>query len=110
MLMECNIKQQGNCSIISLSGEIDLYCSADARKAILSELGQLKSVLIDLSAVKYIDSSAVASLVEGFQMAKYSGLNFSLVAVSNEALQVLKLARLDKVFTFYDSVSDAIKN
>lgn len=107
--MECQIEQQDKTSIIHLSGEIDLYCSADARKAILSELGHLKSVLVELSAVKYIDSSAVASLVEGYQMAKYSGLNFSLVSVSDEAMQVLKLARLDKVFSFYDSVDEAIK-
>lgn len=107
--MECEIKKQDNYSVINLAGEIDMYCSADARKAILSELGQSQSVLVDLSAVKYIDSSAIASLVEGFQMAKYSGLDFSLIAVSDEAMQVLKLARLDKVFSLYSSVEDAIK-
>ena len=106
--MECNIKKEGKNSVISLAGEIDLHCSSDARKAILSELGKAQSVLVDMSEVKYIDSSAIASLVEGFQMAKHSELNFSLVNVSEEAMQVLKLARLDKVFTIHDSVTDAI--
>ena len=106
--MECSIRKEGNSSIISLAGEIDLHCSSDARKAILSELGQERSVMVDMSDVKYIDSSAIASLVEGFQMAKHSNLDFALVNISNEAMQVLKLARLDKVFTIFDSIEEAI--
>ena len=107
--MECEIKKEGRYSVISLSGEIDLHCSAEARSAILSELATQQSILVDLSGVKYIDSSAVASLVEGYQMAKHANLEFILVAVSQEALQVLKLARLDKVFVIQPSVDDVLK-
>ena len=97
-------------SIISLEGEIDLYCSGEARAEILKELDNAQSVLVDLSKVAYIDSSAVASLVEGYQTANKNKLKFALVAVSNEALQVLKLARLDKVFTIYESSEAAMKD
>jgi len=105
--MECTARIEGDFSIVSLAGEIDLYCSADARKEILQQLSEEKSVIVDLSQVKYIDSSAIASLVEGLQMAKKSNLNFSLVAVSEPAMQVIKLARLDKVFSIYSTVEDA---
>ena len=108
--MECKVNQDGQYSIIVLSGEIDLHCSAAARKSILNELADSRPVLVDLSLVKYIDSSAIASLVEGFQMAKKTNLDFSLISVSDEAMQVLKLARLDKVFNIFASKDEAIKD
>lgn len=105
--MECSVKKEEKYSVISLSGEIDMYSSTEARKVILSELAESSSLLIDLSAVEYIDSSAIASLVEGYQMAKHAGLSFILVSVSDEVMQVMKLARLDKVFSIEDSIKSA---
>ena len=66
-------------------------------------------MLVDLSQVTYIDSSGVASLVEGFQTAKKMQLRFGLVGVSSAALSVLKLARLDRVFPIHATVKDRIK-
>ena len=63
-------------------------------------------LLVDLSAVEYIDSSGVASLVEGYQLSKSKNLKFGLVGVSDAAMQVLQLARLDKVFPIHNSIAD----
>lgn len=52
--------------------------------------------------------SGVASLVEGYQVAKKKNLRFGLVGVSDSAMQVLQLARLDKVFPIHPSVNDRI--
>lgn len=90
--------------VISLEGEIDLYYSPSARKQILTTLEKGQNILVDLSAVSYIDSSGIATLVEGHQLAKSSHLNFALVGVSSAAMKVLQLARLDKVFKIYDSI------
>ena len=66
-------------------------------------LKENKNILIDLSLVSYIDSSGVASLVEGYQIAKKQSLKFGLFGVSDAAMSVLKLARLDQVFPIYNS-------
>ncbi len=92
--------------VISLTGEVDLNYSPQARKQILAQLMQHKNVLVNLSDVKYIDSSGVASLVEGFQLARSKQLKFGLLGVSRAAMQVLQLARLDKVFPIYESIED----
>ena len=94
-----------NNSVISLSGEIDLNESPNVRKQILGQLQNGSSLLIDLSAVEYIDSSGVASLVEGLQTARSKKLDFALVGVSDSAMQVLQLSRLDTVFTIYESLA-----
>ena len=67
-----------------------------------------KPVLVDLSKVEYIDSSGIASLVESLQTARKKGSNLLLVSVSESALRVLKLARLDRVFTICDDLEDGI--
>jgi anti-sigma B factor antagonist len=66
--------------------------------------------MIDLSAVTYIDSSGVASLVEGYQTAKKQNLKFGLVGVSKAVLSVLQLARLDKVFPIHSSMAECINS
>lgn len=106
--MECSIYNEGDFTVVALSGEVDLHYSPEARKQILAQLNKDSNVLVDLSNVSYIDSSGIASLVEGFQLARNKKLQFGLVGVSAAAHQVLQLARLDKVFLIKDSVSDFI--
>ncbi|VAW77418.1 hypothetical protein MNBD_GAMMA14-2505 [hydrothermal vent metagenome] len=97
-------------SVVILSGEIDLNNSPDARKVILNSLKKMKHVMVDLSDVAYIDSSGVASLVEGFQYARTNDLEFGLIGVSEAAMSVLRLARLDQVFKIYASLEERLEN
>lgn len=104
--MDCSIRNEGDFTVVALTGEVDLHYSPEARKQILAQLHNNNNVLVDLSGVSYIDSSGIASLVEGFQLARSRKLQFGLVGVSDAAHQVLQLARLDKVFTIKDRISD----
>lgn len=104
--MKYPVNEFENYIVIGLCGEVDLSCSPQAREQILKELKKGKKIFVDLSAVEYIDSSGVASLVEGFQMARSQNQAFALVGVSKAAMQVLQLARLDKVFTLLESIND----
>jgi anti-sigma B factor antagonist len=100
-------EKQGAC-VISFTGEVDLESSPEAREILLKCFGKTGRVLVDLSEVTYIDSSGVASLVEALQASKKAGSRFALAAVSEPTRRVLELARLDKVFTMYDSVEDGL--
>lgn len=107
--MESRTRSEGGYTIIELEGEVDLSCSPKARKEILAVLNAGQQLLVDLSAVSYIDSSGVASLVEGYQAAKKKKLKFGLIGVSQAAIGVLKLARLDKVFPIHASVAERLR-
>ncbi|HFQ14428.1 MAG TPA: anti-sigma factor antagonist [Gammaproteobacteria bacterium] len=107
--MECTTRTENGFTIIALSGEVDLHHSPRAREIILKHLADNNHVLVDLSAVAYIDSSGVASLVEGFQHARTHDLKFALTGVSEAAMQILQLSRLDKVFPIIATVADAGK-
>ena len=102
--MQCNIRSENSIDILELSGEVDLNHSPALRKNILNSLKNDKPLLIDMSGVTYIDSSGIASLVEGFQTAKSASLAYGLLSPSVTTLQVLKLTRLDKIFALHDTV------
>ncbi len=95
--------------VVRFEGEIDLYGTPHAREVILNCIKSERNTVIDLSAVSYIDSSGVASLVEGYQLAKNSNLEFGLVNISDAVLSVLQLAHLDKVFTIHASLDERIQ-
>jgi anti-sigma B factor antagonist len=101
--MTYRIEDNDDCTLVHLVGEIDLSRSPAAREAILDALQQGRHLLVDLTEVSYIDSSGVASLVEGFQLSRQKRLDFALIGVSDAAMSVLRLARLDQVFPIFDS-------
>ena len=102
--MTFSIEQKSGYAVVYLTGEVDLSRSPEARKAILGCLQKNENLLVDLSAVNYIDSSGIACLVEGYQVSRKQQLDFALIGVSDSAMRVLQLARLDRVFPIYNSV------
>ncbi|MDR0780452.1 MAG: STAS domain-containing protein [Pseudomonadales bacterium] len=101
--MQTNITSTASYDLLTLSGEVDLHYSPTLRENILGSLKAGKPLLVDLAQVSYIDSSGIASLVEGFQTAKSAKLGYGLLNVSSPAMQVLTLTRLDKIFALYTS-------
>jgi anti-sigma B factor antagonist len=93
--------------ILALEGEIDLEQAGAVRRALLDALKKGRTVLVDLSQVTYIDSSGIASLVEGLQVAKKQKSELALVSVSQRVRRVLELARLDKVFEIHADLAAA---
>jgi anti-sigma B factor antagonist len=106
--MEHEITERDGAIIVGFSGDVDLQSSPEARKILLECVARKIPVLVDLSKVNYIDSSGIASLVESLQTARKGGGNLFLVSVSEAALRVLELARLDKIFTICNTIDDAI--
>jgi len=89
---------------LHLTGEVDLHNSPLVRKQLLSILNNGSSVLVDFSALSYIDSSGIATLVEAFNLAKTKALTLTIVGATGGPLQVLELTNLNKVFTLVESL------
>lgn len=106
--MDHEVRTEGKFTIITLKGEVDMQVSPQARKLILDSLERGQPMLVDLSAVTYMDSSGVASLVEGLQLAKKRKLGFALAGVSQPVMNVLRLARLDTVFTIHATLESGL--
>ena len=96
--MSIDQKIEGDIGKLFLSDEIDLDKSPEVRENIKQLFDQVKTVEVQLSKVTYIDSSGIAALIEGMQLAKSNSKEFFLTDVSNEVMKVIKLAHLDKIF------------
>ena len=85
---------------ITVEGEVDLYTSPKLRSVIMDAMkaGEAR-IEVGLGGVNYMDSSGVATLVEGFKSAHENGRTFTLVSPSSSVMKVLELAKLDSVFT-----------
>jgi anti-sigma B factor antagonist len=108
--MQISIRRVDNTAIVDVSGDIDLASSPEVRKALLHEVRDNRSprVVLNLIEVRYIDSSGVASLVEGLKASRDVGSRFILVGLSGPAREVLQLSRLVKVFEIYDTEGEAL--
>lgn len=101
--------EQGGQTAIQVSGEVDLYTSPDLRAAISKAVGKGGGpVHVQLADVTYMDSSGVATLVEGLRSADRGGVQFVLDTPSKAVMKVLQLSRLDSVFTIQPAPESAV--
>lgn len=108
--MQISVRRMDSVAIFDVSGDIDLANSPEMRKALLNEVREkrMPRVLLNLSDVRYIDSSGVASLIESLKAARDIGSRFILFGLSGPAREVLQLSRLLKVFEIYDTETEAL--
>ena len=108
--MQISSREFDKTIIFDVTGDIDLANSPAVRKALLREGKDKKTprVMMNLSKVRYIDSSGVASLVEGLKAARDAGTRFILFGLSTTAREVLQLSRLLKIFEVYDNEEQAL--
>jgi anti-sigma B factor antagonist len=105
---EDQVTEEQGALVVQLEGDVDLEHAPSIRKLLLDCVKRGRNLFVDLSRVDYIDSSGIASLIEALQGCTNSGKAFGLVAVSNQAMRVLELARLDKVFTIHADRESAL--
>jgi len=108
--MKVQVRNLVNISIIDSTGDVDLYSSPKLRDALLAEIrADGPCVLVNMSEVAYIDSSGIATLVEGLQLSRQTKTRFGLFGLRPNARSVLGLARLDKVFVIFGNEAEALE-
>jgi anti-sigma B factor antagonist len=106
--MKSSTRTEKGTTIVDVEGQIDLGSSPALRKTLLESLKSTQSVAINLSAVKYIDSSGIASLLEVFKEARNSDKRLVLFGLTGAVLQVLQLTRLTGVFEIHETEEQAL--
>jgi len=108
--MKVQVRNLDNIEIIDCSGDVDLYSSPLLRSTLLASIkAGGPSVLVSMSDVTYIDSSGIATLVEGLQLTRQTKTRFGLFGLRPNARSVLELARLHKVFTIFGTEAEAVE-
>ena len=94
-----------------LHGEIDLHGSPALRDALLEALQKYnpKKLILNLANVPYMDSSAIAVLVEGLQRLRRVGGKLCVTNLQPRVKGLMEIARLDKIFAVAATEDDAKK-
>ena len=97
-------------TILDLSGDIDLANSPAMRKALLGEIKEKRTprVFLNLKNVRFIDSSGIASLVEGLKASRDLGSRLILYGLNKTVREVMQLSRLQKIFEIYEDEEQAL--
>jgi anti-sigma B factor antagonist len=97
--------------IIAVSGEIDWNNSHIVRSAINPIFRKNPSALvIDLSDVNFIDSSGIATLIEGLQRSLQTKVPFRLSGMAPAVRDIFKMAGLEALFRIFDNREAALKD
>lgn len=108
--IKISTRQLGDVTILDLVGDITLFNSPEIRKILLSLLKEqgVPQLLVNMTGIKYVDSSGIASLVEGLKISRDRGARFVLYGLSKPARTVLELTHLMRVFEVHATEQEAL--
>ena len=69
-----------------------------------------KNIIIDLSEVKFMNSSGLGMLISGLTTMKKEGGNLKLANVTDKIQSLLLITKLVTIFESYDSIDEAVKS
>jgi stage II sporulation protein AA (anti-sigma F factor antagonist) len=104
-------RHEGETLLLTLAGEVDLNLSNDLRTALfaLIQKTKVRQMVMNLSAVPYMDSSAMAVLLESMQKLRRLGGKVYLTHAQPRVKGLIEMAKLDTIFGVYASEADALK-
>jgi len=103
-----SIEARQSAVVVHLCGELDLYTASELREAFAQLIGQApERVVVDLGHVDFIDSTALAVLIEA-RTRLTNARAFLLAAPGVEPRRTLEIAGIAQHFGLYDTVEAAL--
>jgi anti-sigma B factor antagonist len=96
-------------TVIAVSGEIDVYTAPRLRETLVSlvDAGNYR-LIVDMEAVEFLDSTGLGVLVGGLKRVRAHDGGIDLVCTQGRILRIFRITGLNKVFSIFDSVEDAL--
>ena len=95
--------------VIALPAEIDMANAGEAGQQLGSALEPgVKTVIADMTATTFCDSSGISMLVRAHKQAAANGTELRLVVPATAVLRSLALASIDQLLPIYPSLSTAL--
>ena len=92
--LKIEVDLAGKDTVVRLTGRVDVDSSPDLRdrlRTLLSEEALPKTIVVDLAAVSYIETSGIATLIEALRIARHRQTNFRLQGLTGAALRLFEV-------------------
>ncbi|MFO0757398.1 MAG: STAS domain-containing protein [Byssovorax sp.] len=97
--MKFTRKDEGDETTLSIEGTLDAVTAPDLRTVVDDIVNeQRKSVTLELSALRLIDSSGVGVIVSLFKRVRANGGQVRIQGLRDQPRAIFRLLRLDRVF------------
>ena len=110
--MNLDIREDGRVTILALNGDLGIGESETVFKKTVSRLLEEGKVhlLIDCSALRFVDSTGLGALVRALTTAQNEGGQTKLLGVGPHLKKLLEMTKLDSVFETFASREDAVSS
>jgi anti-sigma B factor antagonist len=102
-------RNAGGCAIVSVAGDVDISTSPDLREALATVVsGGSRAIVVDLSAVRFVDSTALGVLVGAYTAVRNAGGRLAVVNDHPAVLKVMQITALHDVLGVRPTLADAV--
>lgn len=110
--MQLNMTEKNDIVQISVQEErMDAHNSGDLKEQMLQLFDEGKcNLVIDLGAVRFIDSSGLGALVSGFKNASAREGSMKLCCLQPQVRSMFELTRLHRVFEIFPAMDEALNS
>ncbi|WP_449595052.1 STAS domain-containing protein [Nonomuraea terrae] len=99
----------GNCAVLKVGGEVDVYTAPKLREQIVDLAGKgVVHLVADLGEVEFLDSTGLGVLVGGLKRLRAVEGSLQLVLTTDRVMRIFKITGLTAVFPTHTSVAEAI--
>ncbi|MFK7953426.1 MAG: STAS domain-containing protein [Ekhidna sp.] len=107
--MEIKVDKYENYSIAKISDEkVDSALSADLKSEFMTlHQDGVRNLILDMSDVKYVDSSGLSALLVGNRSFTAEGA-FVLYGVTDHVMKLITISQIDKVMTVVAGKEEAV--
>lgn len=108
-MLQINTNSVGTVTIFEMNGRFDTHTADKLRKLMEPAVSQPPAqILVDLSGVNFVDSTALAALVQGMKHSRQQGGDLYLCGLGQQVRIIFELTRLDQAFEIYPNANEAI--
>lgn len=95
--------------VLSILGELDIYTLPKVKQAVEMVLERgVRSIVMNLSGLIHLDSSAIGFLVQLDRRLKASRGMLCLSGLTPDVAEIFRVTRSDRLFKFVNTVAEAI--
>ncbi|MDX6285929.1 MAG: anti-sigma factor antagonist [Frankiales bacterium] len=102
-------RTEGDRTVVSVGGEIDVYTAPKLREQLIDLVSAGNyHLVVDMESVDFLDSTGLGVLVGGLKRVRAHDGSLELVCTQERILKIFRITGLTKVFPIHASVDEAI--